>query len=40
MADPHNPQRYGEVWAQHRVDAYLEVLRELKHYVVLSGGWA
>lgn len=40
MGDPHNPARFGETWPQHRIDAYLEVLRELKPYVVLSGGWA
>lgn len=40
MGDPHNTARYGETWPQHRIDAYLEVLVELKPYVVLSGGWA
>lgn len=40
MADQHNPSRYGEVWPQYKIDAYLEVLRKLKHHVVFSGGWA
>ena len=40
MADPHNEQRYGETWPQHRIDAYMEVLRDLRPHVVFSGGWA
>jgi len=40
MADPHNPDRYGEVWPQHRLDAYLEVCQAIKSLVVFSGGWA
>lgn len=40
MSDPHNPDRYGEIWPQYKLDAYLEVLRVLKPHVVFSGGWA
>jgi hypothetical protein len=40
MADPHNPDRYGETWPQHRLDAYMEVLQEIHPFVVFSGGWA
>ena len=40
MADAHNPARYGEVWPQHRLDAYMEVLEEIHPFVVFSGGWA
>ena len=40
MADPHNPQRYGELWPQHRIDAYLEDLEQLRPHVTFSGGFA
>jgi len=40
MADEHNPDRYGETWAQHKIDAYIPVLESIKPFVVLSGGWA
>lgn len=40
MSDPHNPDRYGEVWPQHKIDAYLAAIRHLKSLVVFSGGWA
>ncbi len=40
MRDPHNPERYGELWPQHKIDAMLEVLKQLKMFVVFSGGWA
>ena len=40
MGDPHRKDRYGEVWPQERIDAYLEVLERLKAHVVISGGWA
>ena len=40
MADDHNIERYGETWPQYKIDAYLEVLYQIKHFVVLSGGWA
>lgn len=40
MADPHNPDRYGEVWPQYKIDACLLALQPLKNFVVLSGGWA
>lgn len=40
MGDPHNPQRYGEVWPQYKIDACLGVLETLKDFVALSGGWA
>lgn len=40
MGAPHNPKRYGEVWPQDRIDAYLTDLVYLKDLVTLSGGWA
>lgn len=40
MGDPHNPARYGEVWSQYKIDAYLQAMQPLKHLVVVSGGWA
>lgn len=40
MSDPHNPARYGEVWPQYKIDAYLQAMQPLKNLVVLSGGWA
>lgn len=40
MADNHNTARYGETWHQYKIEAYMEVLKALKHSVVLSGGWA
>lgn len=40
MSDPHNPDRYGEVWPQYKIDAYMEAIRPLKNLVVFSGGWA
>lgn len=40
MGDPHRPDRYGEVWPQGRIDAYLKVLHIIKEVVVISGGWA
>jgi len=40
MADPHNPNRYGELWPQHKIDAYLEAMEPFKSLVVFSGGWA
>jgi hypothetical protein len=40
MGDPHRKERYGQLWPQHRIDAYLEVLLPLQNHVALSGGWA
>jgi len=40
MADPHNPERYGETWPQHKIDAYLVDLGFLRDLVTLSGGFA
>lgn len=40
MASPHNVKRYGEVWKQDRIDAYLVELEDIKDLVVISGGWA
>lgn len=40
MADEHNPDRYGETWAQHKIDAYLEAMLPFQSLVVFSGGWA
>lgn len=40
MGDPHRKDRYGEVWPQRRIDAYLGELYLIAPDVVLSGGWA
>jgi hypothetical protein len=40
MGDPHNPARYGELWPQYKIDAYLEALLPFQSLVVFSGGWA
>lgn len=40
MSDEHNPDRYGEMWPQHKIESYLKVLWLIKPYVVFSGGWA
>lgn len=40
MGDKHRVDRYGEVWPQERIDAYMGVLERLKAHVTISGGWA
>jgi hypothetical protein len=40
MSDPHNKNRYGETWAQSRIDTCLEDLEAIKPFVIVSGGWA
>lgn len=40
MGDPHRKERYGEVWPQYRLDAYLEEMEHLRDVATLSGGWA
>lgn len=40
MGDPHNKKRYGEVWPQYKINAYLRDLYVISPNVVLSGGWA
>ena len=40
MGAPHNPDRYGEIWDQKRIDLCLAELRAIRFYAVLSGGWA
>lgn len=40
MGAPHNKQRYGELWPQHRIDACLLELEAVKPWVIISGGWA
>jgi len=40
MGNPHNPDRYGETWPQHKIDACLHVLQRVKPHVVVSGGYA
>ncbi|MEN8215537.1 MAG: hypothetical protein ABFS56_04025, partial [Pseudomonadota bacterium] len=40
MGDPHNKNRYGEVWPQHRIDVSLQELESIKPFIVVSGGWA
>lgn len=40
MGAPHNKNRYGETWPEHRISYGLAVLESLKSVVVISGGWA
>ncbi len=40
MSTPHNKNRYGELWSQHRIDVCLAELEAVKPYVIISGGWA
>lgn len=40
MGAPHNKERYGELWQQHRIDICLVELEQIKSWVTLSGGWA
>jgi len=40
MGDPPNPERYGELWPQHRIDWALAAIEPLQPLVVLSGGFA
>ena len=40
MSDPHNKNRYGELWFQSRIDSGLEELEAIKPFVIISGGWA
>lgn len=40
MGAPHNKDRYGELWDQHRIDVCLEDIVAVRDVVTLSGGWA
>jgi len=40
MSNPHNPERYGEVWDQRRIDLCLEAMDLIRPFVIFSGGWA
>ena len=40
MSAPHNPERYGELWPQHRIDWALVAIEPLQPYVIVSGGYA
>jgi hypothetical protein len=40
MGAPHNKDRYGELWDQHRIDVCLEDIEAVRDVVTLSGGWA
>jgi hypothetical protein len=40
MSKQHNPERYGELWPQHKIDAGLNELRAVQSGVIISGGWA
>jgi hypothetical protein len=47
MADPHNKERYGEIWDSEIINSYLYELEapkspfeSLRPYVIMSGGWA
>jgi hypothetical protein len=40
MSALHNLQRYGETWSPVLIAQYLEVLRVIKEFVTISGGWA
>lgn len=40
MADPHRPDRYGELWNQSHIDCCEVELRAIRDLVTVSGGWA
>jgi hypothetical protein len=40
MGDPHNPQRYGEVWDPDAMTVLIEAVSRLAPLGVISGGWA
>ena len=40
MGANHNIERYGELWPNYRIELGLELLEQLKPWVVISGGWA
>lgn len=40
MGAPHNKDRYGETWDQHRIDVQRIEIDAIKDLVVLTGGWA
>lgn len=40
MGDPHNQNRYGELWLPARIETCLEELETIKPFVIISGGWA
>lgn len=40
MGDPHNPNRYGELWNPYRWDVLAREIDAVKGYGALSGGWA
>lgn len=40
MADPHNPQRYGETWDPQKLAVMEAEVRTLACLGVISGGWA
>lgn len=40
MGDPHNPNRYGEIWNPARWTVLANEINAVKGYGALSGGWA
>ncbi|CAM1339999.1 hypothetical protein [Tenacibaculum amylolyticum] len=40
MKTTHNIKRYGELWPSYRVTLGLKILKKLKQWVIVSGGWA
>ncbi len=40
MSDPHNQNRYGELWPLLRIDTGLAELEAIKLFIIVSGGWA
>ena len=40
MGANHNIKRYGEQWPSYRIDYGLDILKKLKPWVIISGGWA
>ena len=40
MADPHNPERYGETYSEEKIRLTEQALQPFKDLVILSGGWA
>lgn len=40
MGDPHNPQRYGEIWNPTRWQVLANEIEVVREFGALSGGWA
>ncbi|OUS01693.1 hypothetical protein A9Q86_07175 [Flavobacteriales bacterium 33_180_T64] len=40
MGTNHNIKRYGEQWPSYRINQGLDILKQLKAWIIVSGGWA